>query len=115
MVRTSALHAECRLFESGWDHQEGWQSLAYCAALEMRLGLKNPRGSEALTFRQMLGYSSGLRGRFAKPLGALKRPEGSNPSPGANQYREVSESGLWSSTGNAVAPKNVREFESLPL
>lgn len=63
----------------------------------------------------MLGWLSGLKRRFAKPLDASKRPEGSNPSPGANQYREVSESGLWSSTGNAVAPKNVREFESLPL
>ena len=37
----------------------------------------------------MLGWLSGLKRRFAKPLDASKRPEGSNPSHDATYMRVI--------------------------
>lgn len=68
-VASEAIQCE---FESHCSHQFHGR-LAESSLLRRTrnaVGPKNPRGSEALTFRQMEEWPSGLRRRFAKPLGA---------------------------------------------
>ena len=70
MVRAPGLHPGCCRFDPYPENQEGWQSPAYRTALEMRQTLKSLSGSNPLPSANLEEWPSGLRRRFAKPLGA---------------------------------------------
>ena len=114
MVRAPGLHPGCCRFDPYPENQEGWQSPAYRTALEMRQTLKSLSGSNPLPSANLEEWPSGLRRRFAKPLGANN----------ASQvrilllppiYGEMAEPGLLRRIGSAVGPQKSHWFKSSPF